>query len=202
MPDQTVHYIFLGLLISMVAFAIILVVYYYHKQEDKHKKVLNYQKNKRNGELSKGFLFSEPKLEFTHNGNKIKIDSVVGKTCFTIITVKLIYPTDKKMAIHKERYISKLGKAIGMQDIEIGFDEFDRKVILKGSDENFIRQIITFDIQDMIISTLEKFRASIYLNNDLLKISFPDLFQDESSSDIIIDLTLNLVDKIREASKF
>jgi len=202
MVDQTFYYFFLGLLIALVAFTFFLLAHYYHKQESKYMQVLKYQQSKRNANFSKGFFLKDPKLEFFYGGNEVKIDAIIGRATITFIEVKLAHPTDKKMCIYKESYISKIGKTLGMKDIEIGFDDFDRNVVLKGSDENFIRRLLSFDIREKVLGITDKFKASINLNDDLLIITFPDLFQDEQSSDELIDFSLKLVDRIEEISKY
>ena len=79
-----------------------------------------------NAKLTRVTFFRNQKLEFFHRENKVKIDTIIDKVgATTYIEVKLANPTLYKFRIYKERYISKIGKALGMQDIQIGNDDFD-----------------------------------------------------------------------------
>ena len=102
------------------------------------------------------------------------------------------------MIIYKESYASKIGKAIGMQDIQIGTDFFGKEVIIKDSDEYFIRSFLTYDIQEKILLIIEKLRERIILNKEKLEISFTDILNDELLCDELINLRLRLVEKIKE----
>ena len=107
-------------------------------------------------------------------------------------------PISQRMIIYKESYASKIGKAIGMQDIQIGTDFFGKEVIIKDSDEYFIRSFLTYDIQEKILLIIEKLRERIILNKEKLEISFTDILNDELLCDELINLRLRLVEKIKE----
>jgi hypothetical protein len=46
------------------------------------------------------------------------------------------------MFIYREGIASKIGKTLGMQDIQIGIDSFDSKVIIKGTDGLFVKLLL------------------------------------------------------------
>ncbi len=48
---------------------------------------------------------------------------------------------DFKFAIHPEKWTDGFGKLLGMQDIVVGHPEFDKAFIIKGSDEQRIKQL-------------------------------------------------------------
>jgi hypothetical protein len=101
------------------------------------------------------------------------------------------------MFVYKEGVASKIGKALGMQDIKIGDDYFDKEVIIKGSDEYFIRSLLTIDVQDKILLITKKLRAHISVRNKLLEISIPRIFYDENLYEEVISLGLRLVDTMK-----
>jgi hypothetical protein len=48
-----------------------------------------------------------------------------------------------KLKIYRKGVFSNIGKALGMQDIEIGFDDwFDRDFIIKGNDEVLLGKLL------------------------------------------------------------
>lgn len=53
----------------------------------------------------------------------------------TSISARLSKDPGFRFAIHRERIIDELGKLLGMQDVEIGFDAFDEKMIIKTDNE-------------------------------------------------------------------
>jgi hypothetical protein len=44
-----------------------------------------------------------------------------------------------KFAIHHETFVDEIGKFFGMQDVELGYEEFDRKVVVKTNDADSAR---------------------------------------------------------------
>lgn len=202
MEYQTNTYIFLGFLVSLIALMFILLAYYYYKQESNYKKSFNYQANKRNGKISKATFLSNPKLEFKYKQHQVELEAIVSKASSdTIIKMKLSNPTDYKMTIYKESFVSKIGKILGMKDITVRNSDFDNNVILKGSNEDFIRKVLSYNMQDDILRLIKKYKLIINLNDDYLSVSYPETFKDEKTSDEIIDFSLRLVDKIEEILK-
>ena len=61
---------------------------------------------------------------------------------WTAVKVSVNNPQDASIKIHKQGFFSKIGKAFGMQDIEIGDPDFDKNFILKSSDENLIKDLL------------------------------------------------------------
>lgn len=50
--------------------------------------------------------------------------------------------TDFSFVIHKEAFFDKVGKLFGMQDVEVGYPEFDKQAIIKTNDEERIKNIL------------------------------------------------------------
>ena len=132
----------------------------------------------------------------------MKIYLITGRySTTTYIEIKLSRDANQKMKIYRETYASKVGKIIGLQDIEIGNYEFDKSIILKGSDENFVRKLLSYEFQVKTLDMINKYKTIIHLKNDLLTIILFDTFKDEKSSDELIDYSLRLTDKIEEIQK-
>jgi hypothetical protein len=47
-----------------------------------------------------------------------------------------------QFTIHREGLLSKLGKHLGLQDVEVGYPDFDREFILKSNDEAKVRALV------------------------------------------------------------
>ncbi|MEO8109688.1 MAG: hypothetical protein ABI594_06650 [Ginsengibacter sp.] len=59
----------------------------------------------------------------------------------TMLRSELQHAGDFKFAIHHQGLLDEIGKFFGMQDIETGYPEFDKKVIVKSNDEAKVKSI-------------------------------------------------------------
>ena len=50
---------------------------------------------------------------------------------------------DFRFAIHKEDFFDEVGKFFGMQDVEIGYPEFDKKLIIKTNDKAKVKAVFS-----------------------------------------------------------
>lgn len=56
-----------------------------------------------------------------------------------------------KFKLYRKGLFSNIGKALGMQDIEVGYPEFDDEFIIKGNDETKIIELFSNDkIRELI----------------------------------------------------
>ena len=59
----------------------------------------------------------------------------------TMLRSELQHAGDFKFAIYHQGLLDEIGKFFGMQDIETGYAEFDKKVIVKSNDEAKVKSI-------------------------------------------------------------
>jgi hypothetical protein len=59
----------------------------------------------------------------------------------TTITAALMNERDFRFAIHHESFLDEIGKFLGMQDVEIGYPEFDKQLIVKTNNEQLAKYI-------------------------------------------------------------
>lgn len=59
----------------------------------------------------------------------------------TLLRSELQHAGDYKFAIHHQGLLDEIGKFFGMQDIETGYPEFDKKVVVKSNDEEKVKTI-------------------------------------------------------------
>jgi len=103
-----------------------------------------------------GGYFKSPRIEYTHNIWTIYLDTYTVSTgksniTYTRMRVPFINPKKFRFKIYKKRVFSTIGKAFGMQDIEIGYDYFDNDYIIKGNDELVLRRVFqNHKIRDLI----------------------------------------------------
>jgi len=202
-PDFTIFFIIFGVLIIVVAITAI----FSYKKRNKLKKVLEKQAIKRNGVVNSVFGgLSYPYLIFSYNFNEFKIYSVPGgknRPPFTYVHVTLVNSTIHHMRLYKEGFSSKIGKKLGMQDIEVGIDSFDNDIIIKGSDENFIRSLLIYKVQDKVLKIIRNHKASITLNQNRLVIFVQKVVYEDFVYDDLIDTAMAIIDQFKEIySKF
>ena len=203
MSSQLFHYLFLSFLIGLIGLMFFLLAWYFYKEESDFKKIIKNQAIKRNGQVSGGLFFGKPTLRFNHYNEPVKIYNLRTRySCITYIEIYLSQRVDQTIKIYKESIASKIGKTLGMRDIQIDNPDFDEKIIIKASDERFIRKILTFEIQNKILSLMEKYSFTISLNNNLFIITFNNYFKNDFDCDEFINLSLKLVDKIKIPEKF
>ena len=71
-----------------------------------------------------------------------------------------------RFALYEAGFFDDLGKFFGMQDIEVGYPEFDQKIIVKATDESRIRTILTDDALRAALLSLKDFTFEIVLPDD------------------------------------
>ncbi|MBN2603676.1 MAG: DUF3137 domain-containing protein [Candidatus Thermoplasmatota archaeon] len=99
-----------------------------------------------NANFIEGSFFKGSRVEYKHNNWTIYLDTYTvstGKSSTTYTRMRLPFINQKKFLfkIYKKGVFSDIGKALGMQDIEIGYDYFDNDYIIKGNDEILLRRL-------------------------------------------------------------
>ena len=98
------------------------------------------------GNYIEGNFFKGPRIEYKHKYWTIYFDTYTvstGKSTITYTRMRAPFINTKKFnfKIYKRGIASNIGKALGMQDIEIGYDYFDNDFIIKGNDEILLRRL-------------------------------------------------------------
>ena len=185
----------------LIIFAIVLcgsLIYVFYLFS-KLKEVFENIALKRNGKV----VGSIPRLFFTSNENKVSVYTTKPSrysSTYTNIDISFFPPSDKNFIIYNEKALSKIGKALGMQDIELGNQEFDSKFMIKGDDERFVKSLLPGYIQ-MLFFQIHRFNPYIYLEKDKLKIRIPKLIIKEEDYDLLLDTFLKFINHFHEYRK-
>jgi hypothetical protein len=80
-----------------------------------------------------------------------------SKTTYSIVEASFPHPLPFTLRVGRESAMAKFGKAVfGLQDIEVGVEQFDAAVRIKGSDPDGIRRALSgTGVQDRILAALE-----------------------------------------------
>jgi len=94
-----------------------------------------------------GGFWKRDKVQATHDEWTITLDTYVvstGKTTvvFTRLRAPYVNPGHFRFTIYRRHGLfSDIAKWLGMQDIEVGHEDFDRNFIIKGTDEGKLRAL-------------------------------------------------------------
>ena len=92
-----------------------------------------------------GFLKSD-KVQAVHGQWTVTLDKYVVSTgkvtvVYTRMRAPYVNPDGFRFKVYRRGVFSDLGKWLGMQDVEVGYPEFDRDFIIQGNDEGKLRQL-------------------------------------------------------------
>jgi hypothetical protein len=102
--------------------------------------------------LSQGGMFSSPRVTGDYKGFEYLLHtfsrgSGKSKTTYTGITMNFPKYIDCHLNVYQESFMSKIGKALGGQDIQIGDREFDEAFMIKSQTPEKIDKILTPDLR-------------------------------------------------------
>jgi hypothetical protein len=122
------------------------------------------------GEYFKKGTFGSPKISARLGKWKVLIDTYTvsnGKssTTYTRVTSDILLTEDFKFRIYKKSIFSGLGKAFGMEDIEIGEQYFDEQYIIKGSPQDKVIEFFSDQNLRQSIINLSRLHLQIKSRN-------------------------------------
>jgi hypothetical protein len=97
------------------------------------------------GQFSDGGFFGKTRVDVLVDQWTLTLDTYTvstGKssTTYTRLRAPFVNADGFRFTIYKTGLFTPLGKLLGMQDIEIGDPDFDQAFVLKGNDEQKVRQ--------------------------------------------------------------
>jgi hypothetical protein len=98
------------------------------------------------GQLHSGNWMQRPSVAFDHHGNWVRVDihSTGGKNPTHYTQVHMGWPEPGfRMEVYPEGFFNRIGKFLGMADIEIGSPAFDRDYIITSNDAGLLRETLT-----------------------------------------------------------
>jgi hypothetical protein len=95
-----------------------------------------------------GGFWKGDRIEATHGSWTVVLDTYTvsaGKTTIIYTRMRAPYVTSDgfHFKIYREGIFSEIGKWFGMQDVTVGYEDFDRDFIIKGNDEGRLRQLFS-----------------------------------------------------------
>ena len=87
-----------------------------------------------------GDFWKRDKVQASHAGWLITLDEH-GKYHHTRMRAPFLNPGGFRFTVYRKGIFTELGKYLGMQDVEVGHQDFDRDFVIKGTDGTKLRQI-------------------------------------------------------------
>lgn len=120
------------------------------------KEIWNELSYKINAEFVEGGFFGRDKVvsrskEWTITLDTYTVSSGKSSTTYTRMRAPYVNKDGFKFKIYREGVFSELGKFLGMEDIEIGYPQFDANFIIKGNDKDKVKALFSdAQLQELI----------------------------------------------------
>jgi len=163
---------------------------------DSTKILMQHQAEKRSGIVDKTALL--PSLRFSHRDQPVHISIRLGSRSSppeTKVHVDMNLSQPRKFTLSPESTAAKLGKKLGMKDIEIGIEAFDNKFIIKGDDEFFVCSLLNPAVQNKLLD-IHYLQPHIKLSGNALAMWIYTILSTDQEYDKLIDTTLLIVDSL------
>lgn len=120
------------------------------------------------GEMIDHGFWSDLSLRFRHKSWTVYVDNYTRsqaqhEVMFTRFRALVMNPTALYFQVYTETLGSKLGKLLGMQDIQIGDPQFDQAFIIKGNQPELIRKL--FRSEELRKTMLRSSKVDIWLHD-------------------------------------
>ncbi|MEM6347768.1 MAG: DUF3137 domain-containing protein [Bacteroidota bacterium] len=128
------------------------------------------------GEFLKGQWLKSDRVEAYYGDWLVTLDTfTVDKSTFTRIRAPYINRDDFVFKIQRQHFGHRIGKVFKMQDIEVGYPEFDKDFIIQGSDERKLKMMFANPRIRELISFQPKITLQLRREASLFqKPKFPD----------------------------
>ena len=148
------------------------------------------------GEFIAPKTFKAPKVILPYKNFKFCLDTYTVSTgqstvTYTRMRTMFINKEDFSFKTYKEGFFAKIGKALGMADIEIGDIDVDNKLIIKSENEYLIKDLfLREDIKEKLLGIKNinlKIEKKVYDNNTHL---YTESVLNQTTTGVIKDIEL------------
>lgn len=128
--------------------------------------------------IERGF-FKDSKIEIQHGEWTITLDTYTvstGKsnTPYTRIRAPYVNKGGFRFTIYRKTFFSDIGKMLGMQDVEVGYPQFDEDFIIKGNDEYQLKKLFDNSKIRELISCQPRIHLQVKDDEGTFRGYFPD----------------------------
>ena len=182
---------------SLIFIAFVVVVFLFMRSRYKAlAEVYQQQAAKRNGRVKK-MAWLIPSLTFYDEDREVSVYETSGSKNsppHTHLKCKINPMREFDINIGPEHVFLKIGKRLGMQDIQIGTPEFDESFLIRGSDEMAVRSFLAPEIQESILGLKER-SPTVRIQKKSFHLEISSTLNDEQQHDHFIDAGLKMLKK-------
>ncbi len=126
-----------------------------------------------------------------------------SRTTYTIVEASFPRPLPFSMLVYRESALARFGKAVlGLADIEVGSEQFDKVVRIKGSDPDRISRLLSGSgIQDRILTALQA-SPTISVTSRAARWEKRGTVTDSEAYRLAMDLVVPIVRALKDARAF
>jgi hypothetical protein len=126
-----------------------------------------------------GGFWKGDKVQADHDEWIVTLDTYAVSTgkatiVFTRMRAPYVNPGGFQFTVYRKGMFSGIGKMLGMQDIEIGDESFDRDFIVKGNDETRVRELLSNQKIRELIAVQPDIRFTVKGDEGWFGAKFPD----------------------------
>jgi hypothetical protein len=86
----------------------------------------------------------KPRVSIPERGWKLTLDvEQIGEYSFTRMRAAYVNPQRFRFMLWREGFFSKIGKLLGMEDIQVGHDDFDSEFVVRSNQPEQIRRLLS-----------------------------------------------------------
>lgn len=121
-------------------------------------------------------LFKGSKVEIQHGEWTITLDtySLGQGGTYTRIRAPYVNRGGFRFTIYRKSIFSEIGKMIGMQDVKVGYPQFDQDFIIKGNDEHQLKKLFENPEIRNLISSQPKIHLQVKEDEKIIFKQFPE----------------------------
>jgi hypothetical protein len=153
------------------------------------------------GEVIPGNIWRGDKLQVQAGDWTLTLDEytqmlMVGKMnvpmTYTRMRAPFPNPSGFRFSIHRASIFTYLGTLLGMQDIQVGFPEFDEAFVIKGNNEAAVQSLCGSDTLRELVTAQPKFQLSIQDDEGWFQTKYPP------TVDVLV---FNVAEQIRDVDR-
>jgi len=126
-----------------------------------------------------GGVWKADKVEATHGEWTVTLDTYAVSTgkvviVFTRMRAPYVNTDGFRFSIHRRNLFSDIGEWLGMQDLKVGYADFDKDFVIKGNDERKLRELFANARLRGLISSQKDIKFSVKDDEGWFGPKFPE----------------------------
>ncbi len=181
-------------------FILIIGLVYIKKTSKDIKRYFEPQVMKRNGEITWVNFLIYPSLIIPCGDLKLIVSTFPGgknAPPSTSVSCKFSLNQDYHLNIYPEVLLAKLGKTLGMKDLQSGNPEFDEAFIIQGGDETMVRNFLNVGIQYKLL-LLKGSNPKVTILKNSFELSISEFCPSEPTLDNLIETAGLFINQMSE----